>query len=337
MSFRILLTAFGSHLAYDYVQSFAKIEDAHLFLSDADPQNKARLLTDDFLITRRGADPDYAEDLFEQARRNEIQIIVPGSDEEALALMPHRERFAAEGIVVTVQGPHFLPIFASKSSLYDRLAESGFEVPEYAVCVGASALQRALESMGYGRRTLFIKPNTARGGAGIARLSELLLNRTDNIPEFTREEFLRRMDSDVEYILMPDIEGAVYDVDLFKYHDGELFIGPRRRVNNVTKFFAGHYFDDDDEIREFVRSIYALIPSEYLLDYDILRDAQGKLHLLEVNPRPSGSMVTYLPYGINMYYILAQSALYQRKLPISADFFGEASLTFTHMVRGKLS
>jgi len=58
----------------------------------------------------------------------------------------------------------------------------------------------------------------------------------------------------------------------------------------------------------------------------------GSIELLEINPRPSGSTASYLPFGINLYYCLIQEYLMKEKTNIPRLFSGRKSLVFNKMV-----
>ena len=71
----------------------------------------------------------------------------------------------------------------------------------------------------------------------------------------------------------------------------------------------------------------------FLIDYDILVTDEGECILLEVNPRPSGSTVSYLPFGINLFYILAKSSLQGIHLPVPSIRHGARAVVCYDMVR----
>ena len=336
MKRNILLTCGGGNIFYEFLTDFQKREDMELFVSDVDPHSRARFLSDNFIHVLPADDKEFSSDLLEKAKRKDIKLIIPGADEEAFALMKHRKIFEENGIIVTVQDISFLDIFRSKSSVYEYLKNKGFEVPLYEKVKTGKSFHNALTKFDYPKNALLVKPNSSRGGKGITILSEKAFQSRDNLPLMDKQLFTGLLDGASEFLLMPYIDGTVYDIDALKYKSGRRYFGIRKRFNNVTKLFSGNYFESNNEIAAFSEKLYSVIPTEYLVDYDFMVADDGKIHLLEINPRPSGSTISYLPFGINMYYILAKSYLDDEDIEIDNSFYGYHSRVFYKMAKGKL-
>ncbi|KKU11473.1 MAG: hypothetical protein UX17_C0077G0008 [Parcubacteria group bacterium GW2011_GWC2_45_7] len=279
--------------------------------------------------------PAFCDELLTYARTHKIEMIIPGGDEDALALMATRERFEQEGILVAVQGKEFIPVFQSKTAQYEYLRGKGFSVPVHERVRTEEELVEALTRLGYPEYPIIMKPNFGRGGRGITLISEKIVRNEDNLPLKNQQSAKKSIDGKTEYILMRYMEGIVYDVDALRYKDGNVFLGVRKRLcTNVTKLFSGNMFDPDEAIGAFARKIYDAMPTEYLVDYDVMVDKKGSMELLEVNPRPSGSTISYLPFGINLYYVLAKSFLDNEHIQIEKnDFIGHSAHAFYTMIR----
>lgn len=78
--------------------------------------------------------------------------------------------------------------------------------------------------------------------------------------------------------------------------------------------------------------MFAIIPTNYLIDYDIIEDQKGNFTLLEINPRPSGSLISYLPFNINLYVHLVDSYLKGRKNEISGSYIGESTAMYQQVI-----
>ena len=79
----------------------------------------------------------------------------------------------------------------------------------------------------------------------------------------------------------------------------------------------------------------AIEMKSYMSELDVQETADGEIILLEVNPRPSGSTISYLPFGINLYYILAKSYLSGQHINIDQSFYGKSSFMHYRMVKGE--
>lgn len=332
----ILLTCFGGNVLFEVYDDFSKRDDIRLFVADMNPFSKARFLVKNFICLLPAEDPDYIEDLLQKARQHDLDMIIPGGDEEALRLMPERKRFEKEGVVVAVQDEWMMPLFSSKSAMYDYLKSKGFPVPFYRTFRSKEQLEAILEGLDYPQTPYLVKPNSARGGRGITILSERIIPNRDNLTLYNRKLFDSLLSGEEEFILMDYIEGVVYDIDVLAYRNGQLYFGPRKRFTNVTKNFCGNIFDHNEQILDFSRKLYSMLPTKYLLDYDFMVTENGRIELLEVNPRPSGSTVSYIPFGVNLYYLLAKSYLDNEHLPVNNSMLGQQAVTFHKMVKGGL-
>ena len=315
---------------------FQQRGDIELFVADMNPRSKVRLLTDNFIPVLPVTDPAFTSDLLKKAKANGIQMIIPGGDEEAFALMKAKEDFAKEGIIAAVQDNNMLSIFGCKTAIYDYVKRMDFPVPVYRRVRSKEDFEKGLKDLGYPNRPLLIKPNAARGGRGITILSEKVIPNRDNLAMMDKNLFMSMIEPTSDFLLMEYIEGIVYDIDVLRYKNGEQFFGVRRRFTNVTKLFSGNIFEKNDEILAFSKHLYQVLPTQYLIDYDFLVDDNGKIHLLEINPRPSGSTVSFLPFGVNLYYILAKSYLDNAHIPIDDSMCGQQAVTFFKMVKGAL-
>lgn len=330
---RILLTCFGSKIANDFIVDFEKRADVTLFVGDTNPRAPVSYCTPRFIPLRSGDDAGFCDDLLEKAKGNGIEMIIPGGDEDAVAIMRASEQFERTGIIAAVPQKEYLPVFRSKAAQYSYLTAKGFLVPQHEHARTAEEFDAALSRLDYPREPLIIKPNFGRGGRGITIVSETPIENGDNLTAMPRSIAARLFDGATEFLLMHYSEGVVYDIDVLRYKDGSLFFGARKRLGtNVTKLFSGNMFDASETILTFSRKVYDALPTDYLVDYDVMVGNDGTLQLLEVNPRPSGSTISYLPFGVNLYYTLVKSYLDSEHIPIDYKrLAGRSAHTFYKM------
>ena len=334
MAKRVLLTSFGGKLFNDFHNDFKNYSDMDLFVADMNLNSVAKNFTDNFIHLPPAEDTQYIPVLLEKAKKNHIDMIIPGADEEAFALMKAQDDFRIEGIDVAVQPGEMIDLFNSKSSMFDYLRKQGCIVPPYEVFVSPLDFEKALEMFDYPARSLLIKPNSGRGGRDIFLLSEIYPENKDDLQVVNKTLFLGIMDGITAYLLSDYIDGTVYDVDVMKYKNGDLFWGIRKRYTNITKHFYGNIFEFDENILKFSKTLYEYLPTEYLIDYDLMVTTDGRIELLEINPRPSGSTISYLPFGINLYYLMAKSYLKgEHVIPDINQLYGKSANMFFKMVK----
>ncbi|MDO8662366.1 MAG: ATP-grasp domain-containing protein [Candidatus Omnitrophota bacterium] len=333
MKKKVLLTSFGGVWSLAFYEDFLKRGDYRVFFADVDSRARARCFVKDFLTLLSPGDPHYVDDLFAICRRNDIRFVIPGADEEALRLMPERARFERAGILLAVQDMETALCFSSKSRMYDFLRKKGFPVPFYKRFKTKQGFEDALLSAEYPARPLLIKPDNGRGGRGVILLSQRAFPNKDQLQIMDSAAFRQMIDDEQEYILMDYFEADTYDMDVLTYEDGSVFFGLRKRFANVSKVFMGNIFERHERIEELCRKLYNVLPTRYLIDYDIIVPEGREPFLMEVNPRPSGSTISYLPFGYNLYHILMQTYLDKKKTVPDGSYIGRTAHAFHRVLK----
>jgi len=328
----VLLTCFGGPLSWEYYQDFCARGMYRIFLGDTNTQARARACVKDFITLLPGTHPEYCADLLKKAAAHDIRMIIPGSDEEAMALMLQRFEFEKAGVIVAVQDLAYAQPFSSKSAMYNFLIDRGFSVPPYKVFSNAKEFDRALEDLGYPHKPLVIKPDKGRGGRGIVLLTERPIPNKDGLNMMNCAFFKYFLDGATLYLVMDYLESVMYDIDVLRYANGQLFFGYRRRFHNVSKIFHGNSFEKNSTMDAYAKKLYAVFPTRYLIDYDMSVTADGRINLIEVNPRPSGSTISYLPLGVNLYHTLIRSYLDGVHEIPDMVFNGQSVFAFHHML-----
>lgn len=329
---RILLNCAGSADFVPILRDFEAHTDIELLPADAQPQNRLASVAKRFATIPPGSDPQFIDALFDLAVRERIEFIIPKADEETFALMRERKRFEDVGIKLAIQDDALLPVLQSKSACYAHLSQKGFPVPPHHVVHTTEELNKALAVLGYPEKPCLLKPDASRGGRGVYVIATSPLACQEPIPVCPPEFVSQIFDGTTPYLLMNYQKGIIYDIDVLTYANGETFFGARGRFTNVTKLFSGNFFSQDPKLLKFAKRVYEALPTQYLVDYDILVTEQGEHILLEINPRPSGSTVSYLPFGTNLFYVLAKSYLDGVHLPIASPPHGSAAVVCFDMV-----
>ena len=121
----------------------------------------------DFDVLPSGADPGYLPKIIELVKNNELQVLMPWSDEEAIALSEARHDLSNLGCTVLVSPPDVMQTITDKSKTYDMIKTAGLKVPEYTVVSEMPDIYHAVKFYGYPQRTVVVKPAAGRGGRGV--------------------------------------------------------------------------------------------------------------------------------------------------------------------------
>ena len=119
--------------------------------------------------------------------QNPLDVLMPWSDEEAMALSKTRNEISKMGCVVLTSPPDVLETITDKAKTYDLLKKEGLKVPEYSLAGTSEEVRRAVIAYGYPKRTVVVKPAKGRGGRGVKILlgeeggSDWLTWKTKNV------------------------------------------------------------------------------------------------------------------------------------------------------------
>jgi carbamoyl-phosphate synthase large subunit len=326
---RLLLTCVGGALAWEMVGAFAKAESLKINLTgvDKNPEALGRHFLERFYPVPSGENPKYAEMLLDICEKEGIEVVVPGSDEEAFNLSRNEEMFRSKGIVCTVPRRELLDSFSDKYKMYQTLGTSGVPVPAYHRVACADDLLGLSAKMGYPRNPFILKPPSTRGGRGVWKISakaarEPFFGRAEQVREATLEEMmgmLERLNPFPPLMAMEYLEGDFYDVDVLSDKGKSLYKVVRKRMNPLGIPFKGNVIEKNEAILELVEAIQGTLRLNYLLDIDIAYSSSCGAQLMEVNPRPSGSAVATVEAGLNLFEYLVRLAVGldvpQREIP----------------------
>lgn len=206
--------------------------------------------------------------------RNKIDFIFPAYDEAIVTLADIGDRLAATAVIPSAE---VCNISRQKSETYTRLAGLDF-VPEF-----------TLDPQSITDFPVFAKPDKGQGSQGIKRL--------DSKPEL--DAFAAQNDGMVYCELLT---GTEYTIDCFADRHGQLkFFGQRARervksgisVRTTTSAPSA-------EVEQIATEILSRIPFRGAWFFQLKRDPQGKLKLLEVASRVGGSMAASRVCGGNL-------------------------------------
>ena len=313
---RIGLTATGGDMVASAMRSLSQNSEInfHIHAFNYEYSEVSVSIAADFDVLPSGADPDYVPKIIELVKNNELQVLMPWSDEEAIALSEVRDYLSKLGCTVLVSPPDVMQTITDKSKTYDMVKTAGLKVPEYTVVSEPSDIYHAVKFYGYPQRTVVVKPAAGRGGRGV-----YVLLGDDSPPDWLgsgrRENRVSSLNThDVEfgpgkYLVMPCLHAPVYDVDVFRFND----IAPKcfvRERNNPTGIpYTGNILRQNDEIQEYAKNIASIMNLQSLHDIDMMTDPILGPVLLEINPRPSGSLAGLSSAGYRLLdYALAGAA-----------------------------
>ncbi len=245
-------------------------------IAGASYSNHAEYICDDTIcdmpyITSEG----FLDYLIGLVHDRAIDLIIPTDDTAALFLSEHAEEIPAKVVCS--------PYETAKICRYKSLT--------YEVLKGKSYIPKAYsvdEIDQIEDYPVFIKPDIGAGSRGATKIYSA--EQLKNVKELEN------------YVICEYLPGEEYTIDCFTNKDRSLlFCNPRVRSRLINgKTGRGHNVALTDEMRAIIESLNESIVFRGYWFAQLKRDAQGKLKLLEICTRFSGSFVFSKSRGVNL-------------------------------------
>jgi carbamoyl-phosphate synthase large subunit len=247
-----------------------------------------RHLCDSFHLVPPGRDPDFADAVLEVCRAEHVDVVLPQSSHDQLALAEARERF--EGIAVIVSPPEAIRVANDKAETYALLDRLGLPGPAWLRVTGGDALAEAARELGYPDRDVCMKPVFASGSRGFRivsasadRRAQLLEERPGNLA-LQLEELLDVLppEGGPELLVMELATGLERTVDGIAVA-GRVPLG-HAKTREAMRAGLAMYFRtlDEPELVELTRRIAADLRLDSFFNVQLV----GEL-VIEINPRIS--------------------------------------------------
>ena len=296
---------------------------------------------DEFSIVPFGDDPNYTEMIQKLVQLHNVDLVIPTSDEEAIALSSSRKLIEKNGCKLACVSSETLSILKDKAKTYQFLKENGFHVPATRIIKNYDSLKAVVESMYREHGAVVIKPACARGGRGVHVVSPLSIeveyfdDRREvhsNLTTFI-DTLMQNLKEELPLIVMERLVEPVVDIDLLAWKGKAKRVVARRRVNSAVPN-DGHILIDDETLMNLGEKLIELLQLSWLYDCDVMFDSKGNPCVLELNPRQSGSLVVSIAAGIPMLDDLISLAKGESipviELPINRKVVPYKSLAMTN-------
>jgi carbamoyl-phosphate synthase large subunit len=304
----VLVTGAGGPAAIAVMKSLRHDPFVRLIAGDVDPWAAGLYLVrrEDRALLPAGDAPDFAEAVLDRCLAMGASIVVPTVDAELEPLAAVRDSFAVAGIEILLAPQEALRLTLDKLALAWRCRDV-VRVPR----TERFDAELDLASWSY---PVIVKPRARRG------LRDISLVRSS--------QALDALGRSADFVVQEYVPGQEYWIDVLADADGHVIsVVPRVRAKVDSGVSAAGRTVHDRELEEFGAAVAETVGLTYIASVQCRRDACGEPALLEVNPRPPGTLPLTVASGVDMPR-LALDALRGRAVPGHLDFREIAMVRF---------
>ena len=305
--FTVLITCVGGDFGPELVHNFRACDryDVRVIGVDQNARTPSRYHCDAFFEVPKGASPDYVDCIAGVVENYNVDFVLPTSDDEALSLSKMRHRFERTGCRLACTSHDVLSILSDKFATHKHLQKLGFYTPDLRCVTELPSLSVTVSEMLDQYDSIVVKPTIARGARGVIVIGKDIRgvkrypDRREihsSLHDFSKT-FLEEFKSQFPVIVMERLLEPVYDLDMLAWEGDPIRIVPRRRVNSAVPN-DGHTIVGNKELIELGERLIEGFNLSWLYDCDVMYHASGAPCVLEINPRPSGSLVVSIAAGI---------------------------------------
>jgi carbamoyl-phosphate synthase large subunit len=270
---------------------------ARVIIGDVSPDGNAGfLLADGRVALPLANEPDLIDRLAALCRTNRIDVLWPVFDGELEPLAGSRQRFESEGIKLLLADQGTVQLCLDKHTFHEHLVETGLALP-FRCVRSTDDLRIAAKEFGYPDRCVAIKPNRGAGGRGF-HILDARCEHTDGFfsekPDSTRCTLetaaaavrKRGEDNTSPLLVTPFVDGPEYGCDALADAGRVIAAVTREKLPPIregmhTRIVVG----EDPDVLYVVDRLVSELRADGLLSVDLRADDQGRLWVLEVNPR----------------------------------------------------
>jgi len=309
LSYTVLLTCVGGELLSKLALDLKKKSRHNIRLigTDVDPNAVGKNFCDEFSVVPYGKSPKFIPTILELVEKYKINLIIPTSDEEAIAIASSKEKFDKVGCKIACTEYEKIRIMIDKVKTYNYLEKHGLHTPKWAKVEKLDKLKSVVESMCTEYGAVVVKPARSRGGRGVHIIDPKIkgIKRHDDRREIIcdlssfADTLMPLLSEELPLLVMEKLVEPVFDLDLLAWKGKSIRIVARRRINSAVPN-AGHKIISDSKLLELGENIIDIFSLSWLYDCDVMYNSLGQPCVLEINPRQSGSIAVSTTAGFPM-------------------------------------
>lgn len=270
------------------------------------------IFCDSFYQVPNGSDSGYIEEIKSIVASEKIGLIFPGSDDEALTLSKYKSELETYYYCkVACSNFDTTSLLTNKYLLLNFLKSKELFTGLYTEFTEVDQLISFASMVGYPEKQFIIKPKIGRGSKGFKLVGA---SKDEREHFFSNSNYISTLDELCEFFIKhPDM---MQDFLLMEYFSGEKFSSDILIKNGQVKCIVtrsnGYHPKTNPPTQQadivfnelvdtYVRKILSFLELDYFLQIETGINENGKLGLIEINPRLDATLPITIGVGVNFY------------------------------------
>jgi carbamoyl-phosphate synthase large subunit len=310
-SINILFTSSGGELAPHVIQNLKSYPRKKVRVIAIDTNDNAVGLhfADAFHKAPKGNTAEYEEFIKQIIIQEDINLLIPASDEEAASFSKLKKSFETKDVQFACVDYETLKVISSKELTYKALEKFDIPCANWKKANNQEETQSSCRDLLKEFEEIVIKPSISRGGRDVFvirnELTEPISYEGGRELHLSYDDFLKEhlptLENKYPLIIMERLFGPVHDLDLLAKNGEPIHIIARKRINSMYPN-AGHTIVSDERLIEIGKKIIKNFNLSWLYDCDLMFDGSGSPKVIEINPRMSGSTSVSIEAGVPLLH-----------------------------------
>jgi len=314
--YRVLMTSVGGMFGIKNIEAMKKSFPGEVWVIGVDINyiEGVEYIADKFIKVASGSSKEYANQVCEIIKKYKINKILPCSDEEAITLSKIKINIEKLGADLLTTNYSEIKIMSNKISTYKLLSNNNIAVPYYKELNSFEELDYYTDKFYKQMKSFVIKEPVARGNRGTILVDKEIKGKVDYMGSreihssfaYYKKLIRPKLDKNFPKIITERLYAPAYDVDVLAKNGASIHIVPRERINPAGVPYKGNIIRNNSNLIDLSKQVAKILKLSFLYDVDIMTRKDGTLVVLEVNPRPSGSCIASIEFGVPLYKDLLQ-------------------------------
>ncbi len=322
----VFLTACGSAFAPGIIKCLKKNGEREIRIIGGDMVNdpSSQYLVDRFYPIPSALYAHYAEEILGICSKEKVDILLPQMSAELPVYLKNLHQFEQIGTMVSMTRNLNINIANNKCRLFEFMKEHEIETPEFFTVHTFDEFQHGLFALGYPYKPVVVKLPESSGARGVRVIDEskskyALFACEKPTSVYVSYEDMKAILLDAEKILgkgvfpelmlMEYLPGDEYDIDLLAEDGKVLYTAGRRNPEMLMSIAQTSVLERNERAEKIAAQLVETLKLDGNLGFDFKFDGEGKVQLLEINPRIDATISIFAAGGLNLPYLRIKQLL----------------------------